>query len=108
MSAELRTAVADMHDLSPVVDAGSQDVVLVIFGLLFAVDAVRCLTEIRRALAPGGVAVIQTWHFNSVMWEIILAVQKHLGIYVGEDDAFAQQVLRWGREDILSRALRAA
>jgi len=43
------------------VDDGAADVVLSVFGVIFAADAARALGEFRRILRPGGRALLTAW-----------------------------------------------
>jgi SAM-dependent methyltransferase len=51
--------VADMHDLP--LPSAAFDVVVSVFGLIFADDPPRALGELLRVLAPGGRAYVSAW-----------------------------------------------
>ncbi|KAJ9458724.1 hypothetical protein DIPPA_13690 [Diplonema papillatum] len=76
---EVETKQLDMSKLEGIPD-GSVDIALFVFGLFFAPDGAAALREVKRVLAPGGVAAVVTWHFNEFIHQLgrVLVHTKHL------------------------------
>jgi len=75
-NAEFVIAYAQTHDF----DAGTFDLLISQFGMMFFDDPVRAFTNIRRALSAGGRAAFVSWqdlHANEWLTLIADAVSRH-------------------------------
>jgi SAM-dependent methyltransferase len=77
----------------PVEDA-SFDVVLSVFGCMFAPRHEVVARELARALRPGGRLVVTAWTPEGAMGEFF----RTIGSYLPPPPAFAQPPLLWGSE----------
>ncbi|MFJ9425073.1 class I SAM-dependent methyltransferase [Streptomyces sp. NPDC101249] len=59
--------------------AGSFDVVLSTFGVMFAPEQRRCAAELTRVCRPGGVIAVASWTPDGVMGRIAPTVRRRLG-----------------------------
>jgi SAM-dependent methyltransferase len=80
---DARFLVGDAEAL-PVPDA-SADVVLSVFGVMFAPDAERAAAEIVRVLVPGGRALVTAWVRSGALAEVGAATARAQAALAPED-----------------------
>ena len=84
---------ADAQDLP--FDDGSFDVVMSIFGAMFAPDQERTARELLRVVKPGGRIGMASWSPDGRMADFFAMIGKHMG---GPPPGTVPPVL-WGNED---------
>lgn len=62
---KIETKVMDMHNLAGV-ESNSMDLVTMTFGIMFSDNPVQALQEVRRVMAPDGVAILTSWSWTTV------------------------------------------
>eukprot|EP00971_Amphidinium_carterae_P077545 1532547-Amphidinium_carterae.1 len=67
---KVSASIADAQDLNAFADS-SLNAMTMSFGIMFPPSPGKVVKEIRRVLAPGGVAVICTWHYNAVALDLV-------------------------------------
>ena len=67
---ELTSQVADAQDLSAFAD-GTFSAITCTFGIMFPPSPEKVVREFWRLLMPGGVAVVTTWHYNNIPYDIL-------------------------------------
>ena len=70
------------------------DVVLSVFGVIFAPDQERAMAELLRVTRPGGRIALATWMPEGMGGETFRAMSKHVPPPPG-----AMPVVRWGTEE---------
>jgi SAM-dependent methyltransferase len=96
---DIRWLLGDFERL-PVPD-GSADVVLSIFGVMYAADHPAAARELARATAPGGRVVITSWQPGSVM----PAMGQVLGGFLPPPLPSSGPPSRWGDPEALRNIL---
>ena len=97
---DLTTRVADAEAL-PFPDR-SFDLVLSVFGVMFAPDQRQAAAELGRVCRPGGRIALASWTPRSYVAEIFAVVSRHVPAPAGVPSVFD-----WGREASVSELLGA-
>ena len=66
-NAKITTQVCDMQTLEGIPSGFSADLCTMTFGIMFPSDTVAALRQVKRVLAPTGVAVVTSWTWHSTM-----------------------------------------
>ncbi len=98
---EASFVVGDAQDLK--FDDGSFDVVLSVFGVIFAVNAEQAFSEIIRVLRPGGRGLISAWLPGGGIDAMVGVFTRAIGEVIGRS---ATPGFGWGDADAV-RALAA-
>mmetsp|Transcript_66592 Transcript_66592/g.124270 ORF Transcript_66592/g.124270 Transcript_66592/m.124270 type:complete len:307 (-) Transcript_66592:186-1106(-) len=101
---KVSASIADAQDLSAFADE-SLGAMTMSFGIMFPPSPTKVVKEIRRVLAPGGVAVICTWHYNALAIDLVPELAHAL---MGKPKFMEMfpEAMKFGQEGFMRRLFR--